>query len=494
MSALYMQYLRDGKGVTFAAFLKSIGFGDPSVDVNGMDDKVLAQPAAAGGLELIAVPRQSIEGELRIIVLLVDFPDRPGQRSVAHYEDLLFSKGVHPTGSLRDYYAEVSNGKVDIVGSVHGWLRMPRKYTSYLGTDSGMEPNDYPDNCQKLGEDAAAAALAKGVKFPPDLDKLGRQFVTALFIVHSGAGAESFPTVETQRQEIWSHKWNLVKPVKVAPGLSATTYLMVPQNCKLGVCAHELGHLAFQWQDFYDPNYNEDGKYWNGTGNWDLMASGSYNFGEAKPAHPAALHKLQHGWVQALEVSKSTSVQLKPTTAAGGRVCKIVSPQFAKSQFLLLESRPQKGFDKFLPGEGLLVWRVDLSKEMYAPATPGMQLVQADGRSELEKNDPNYQGDDSDPFPGSEDVTRLEDINDPSTSFPGKRSGVTLRNIRFDSKGVASFDVTIEAVTAPAKKAAANTVPAKKTAAKKTAAKNAIPKALKLATRLASKATKKPPL
>jgi hypothetical protein len=29
---------------------------------------------------------------------------------------------------MADFYAEVSNGKVDIVGSVHGWLRMPETY------------------------------------------------------------------------------------------------------------------------------------------------------------------------------------------------------------------------------------------------------------------------------------------------------------------------------------------------------------------------------
>jgi transposase len=31
-------------------------------------------------------------------------------------------------------------------------------------------------------------------------------------------------------------------------------YLTFPEDCKMGVCAHELGHLAFQWEDFYDPN------------------------------------------------------------------------------------------------------------------------------------------------------------------------------------------------------------------------------------------------
>ena len=47
----------------------------------------------------------------------------------------------------------------------------------------------------------------------------------------------------------------------MAQDLSATIYLTVPNDCKVEVCAHELRHLAFEWQDFYDPNYNNDGTY-----------------------------------------------------------------------------------------------------------------------------------------------------------------------------------------------------------------------------------------
>lgn len=225
-----------------------------------------------------------------------------------------------------------------------------------------------------------------------------------------------------------SHYFKSTSAVKIRPNLEVTTYLTVAQNCKLGVCAPELGHLLFQWQDFYDPNSDEDGQLWRGSGDWDLMASGSYNFGSAVPAHPAGLHKMQHNWVATLNVTKSTAgVRLAPTTATGGRLCKITSPAFAKDQFLLLESRPRTGFDKYLPGEGLLVWRVDLAKEMYAPATPGMQLVQADGEQQLEFPDSTAQGDDSDPFPGSKNVTQIDDSpTEPSTSLPGKRSGITL--------------------------------------------------------------------
>jgi immune inhibitor A len=454
MSSLYMEFRRHAKkGESFGKYLESIGFVDPSVEVNGMDDQVLAQPAADGGLELIAIPHTKVDGQLRVIVLLVDFDDRPGHTEVGHYEDLLFSRNTHPTGSMADFYAEVSNGKVDIVGSVHGWLRMPETYEYYVNNASGTGLHDYPRNCKRLAEDAAKVAIKKGVKFPSDLDKLGRDFVTAFFIVHAGRGAEYLNTKQAQKKDIWSHKWTVANPVNVGPNLAVTTYLTVPQDCVVGVCAHELGHLAFQWQDFYDPNYDDDGKFWNGTGDWDLMASGSHNYGGAIPAHPAALHKVQHGWVPVQELTSSGDVVLKPSTEPGGRVCKIVSPAFADGQYLLLENRRRRGFDKHIPGEGLLVWRVDESMEMYAPATPGMQLVQADGRQELESPTANNQGDDGDPFPGSEVVTELKDTGKASTSFPGKKSGVRLSNIQVDAAGVVKLSVQIAPSTgsAPAK-------------------------------------------
>ena len=131
-------------------------------------------------------------------------------------------------------------------------------------------------------------ALQNGVTFEPQLDKFNQGIVTALFIVHAGRGAEVMPP-STRGHEIWSHKWNVRNPVQVGPNLAVTIYLVVPNDCKVGVCAHELGHLAFQWQDFYDPNYDEDGKEWDGSGLWDLMAGGSYNGGGARPAHPAGL-------------------------------------------------------------------------------------------------------------------------------------------------------------------------------------------------------------
>jgi len=444
MAALFMEYKRKAApGMTFAQYLASIGFVDPSVNNDGMDDRLVGRVAAAGGLELIAVPGQKVGGPLRVIVLLVDFADRPGVREPLSYQDLLFSRGEYPTGSMRDFYAEASNGKVDVIGSVHGWLRMPQTYAYYVNNQSGTG-NTYPRNCQGLAEDAVKVAQAQGVAFPPDLDKLGHGSITALFVVHAGRGAEVQPTVPLQNAEIWSHKWTVRNPVQLSSALHATTYLVVPQDCQVGVCAHELGHLAFQWQDFYDPNYNDDGQYWDGSGTWDLMAAGSYNGGGSSPAHPAVLHKTQHDWVALETVRTSARIQVRPVAGPGGRAVKIVSPAYTPDQFLLLENRQRTGFDRFLPGEGLLVWKVDLSREMEAPARPGMLLVQADGEEHLEAGKAGNDGDDGDPFPGSSEVTKLLDSGPIHTSFPGRPdSGVRLSNIRMDADGVVTLDVRI---------------------------------------------------
>jgi len=232
----------------------------------------------------------------RNIVLLADFNDQPGTRPRSELEDLLFSDSIFPTGSLRDYYAEVSCGKVTVVGSVHGWLRLPHDYAFYTNNESGMGKLSYPKSAQKMAEDAVQAAIAAGVDFPKELDALGNGTVTALVIVHSGRGAEQL-AASIRKKNIWSHKWFVPNPVQVRPGLFASTYLTVPEDCRMGVCAHELGHLAFQWEDFYDPNGNDDGITWSGSGAWDLMAAGSWNGGGDRPAHPAGLHKSQHGWI-----------------------------------------------------------------------------------------------------------------------------------------------------------------------------------------------------
>lgn len=431
MMDLFAQYKRANiPNLTFAQYLKAIGFSNPAEGHRGMDDRMIVAPDADGGPVLLDIPRQPISGQLHVMVLLIDFDDRQGSLDRDHYDDLLFSSETYPSGSMKDYFDEVSLGAVSITGEVHGWFRMPQNYSFYTNKESGTEWASYPKNAPRMAEDAVKAALDAGVVFPTLLDKLGHGQVTALFLVHAGLGAETISNPFGQGNEIWSHKWNVTQPISVALGISVTTYLTVPHNCRVGVCAHELGHLAFQWQDFYDPNYDTDGSEWDGAGRWDLMAGGSYNGDSNTPAHPAGLHKSQHGWIDVQTIDASTSVELEPFTKTKAKVLKIIGPHYKKGQYLIVENRARIGFDFELPGEGLLVWRIDEEEEQFSPEEPGMLLIQADGRHDLEDPTGWNQGDAGDPFPGSSENYELLETGQIHTIFPGEeKSGVSITTI-----------------------------------------------------------------
>ncbi len=447
MMDLFAQYKRVNiPNMTFAQYLQAIGFTNPAEGHKSMDDRIIVAPDKDGGPVLLDIPTQPISGQLHVMVLLIDFNDRPGSLNRDHYTDLLFSSGTYPSGSMNDYFDEVSLGAVSITGEVHGWLRMPQNYSFYTNSESGTEWASYPRNAPRMAEDAVQAAIDAGVEFPAKLDKLGHGQVTALFLIHAGLGAETISNPVGQGNEIWSHKWRVMQPISVGPGIAVTTYWTIPNNCRVGVCAHELGHLAFQWQDFYDPNYDADGSEWDGAGRWDLMAGGSYNGDSNTPAHPAGLHKSQHGWVDMQTIDASASVELPAFTKTRAKILKVIGPHYKKGQYLIIENRALIGFDFELPGEGLLIWRIDEAEEQFSPEEPGMLLVQADGRHDLEDPSGWNQGDAGDPFPGTSETNELLETGKINTIFPGEdKSGVSIKTIIQDqiTKAV-TLDIEIE--------------------------------------------------
>ncbi|HET6542669.1 MAG TPA: hypothetical protein VFG46_19405, partial [Chryseolinea sp.] len=115
------------------------------------------------------------------------------------------------------------------------------------------------------------------------------------------------------------------------------------------------------------------------------------------------------------------------------------------SQYLLLENRTRKGFDFHLPGEGLLVWRVDERFDQNGVGSPALLLIQADGKHNLEDPDDWNEGDAGDPFPGKSKVTKLAESGKISTSFGRAKSGISFSNIkRNPDTGVITLKVTVK--------------------------------------------------
>lgn len=353
-----------------------------------------------------ALQRAPLRGSVRVIVVLVDFADQQLAQPLAHFEDLFFSTGTLPNGSVREYYTELTNGLVDLTGEVVGPYRLPQTMATYAHGASGL--GGVEPNARTMARDAAVASDAD-VNFAP-YDNDGNGFVDAFIVVHAGPGAEQTGS----SGHIWSHKWVLAGGEYVADTTKIFAYLTVPEDSRIGVCAHELGHLLFGFPDLYDTDNTSEG-----IGDWCLMAGGSWNGAPAGdvPAHASAWCKANQGWVTVQNITANGPVNVADVKD-GHTIYRLWKDGAASQEYFLVENRQRTRYDAGLPGEGLLIWHVD---EAIANNTNEahykVALMQADGRRDLENNV--NRGDAGDPYPGSSNNTAFGNSTNPNSKSYG---------------------------------------------------------------------------
>ncbi|MFE0653420.1 M6 family metalloprotease domain-containing protein [Streptomyces sp. NPDC059534] len=413
----------------------------------GFDDGTIFPPedfppgTARATISAAAADRAPLRGTIRVVVVLVDFSDKPITKSAADIDRLFFSLGAMPHGSVREYYREVTNGMVDLVGEVHGPYRMPETMDWYAAGNFGIgrPPGSGPFRSPEMAQSAVEAA-DPSVNFAP-FDNDGNGYVDAFIVVHAGPAAD-----ETGKPfHIWSHKSTL-PAVYQTDGINVYGYLTISEEAKIGVCAHELGHLLFGFPDLYDTDDSSEG-----VGSWCLMGAGSWGGGGDIPTHPSAWCKVNQGWATTKVVTTSDTESF-PDVKSSQTVHRLWKDGAGGSEYFLLENRQRTGYDVSLPGDGLLIWHIDENQPNNRDENHyKVGLVQADNQRKLELNQ--NRGDAGDPYPGSSGNTAFTSSSAPSShSHAGAGSCVSVTRIS-PSAATMTASVAVTCAKDPSKEA-----------------------------------------
>jgi immune inhibitor A len=415
-------------------------------------------------------------GTCNALVIMVDFQDKPADREEhdAHFfEDMLFAD---TQTSLRGYFRENSYDLFLLQGDVYGWFQADCKHqdfvnrdrTAWTADDNGLDVSsaaldpevcDYPLNVWGLVQDAVL--LADGtVDFsaydndgPDGIPDSGDDdgFVDALFVVHSGPGAEIFGGMILGVDYIWSMQSSLeyYNPTKstTVDGVAVGPFVLVPELGQIGVFAHEFCHLL-GLPDLYNSETGDPV-----VGPFCLMDEGAWNgpMGRAGsvPSHLSSPMKLLLGWVDPKKVCLGCDGASEAIGAEIGALGTSSRPYqvlgnsggvdwndqgSGTGEYFLLENR-QTGsgyFESYLPASGLLIWKVDESQpNNNRPARRLAEIIQADGQV-VDPTVPgmNIPDGPSDVWPGSLGKHDFTPTTFPASSLSGDRfSGAAVENI-----------------------------------------------------------------
>lgn len=390
----------------------------------------------------------TVVGKRKALVILMQFRDLAFKTPSSVFDSLFNSIDYHEnnfTGSVRDFYQFASQGQLDYISDVYG------PYTAinnmrYYGSNTAIGGND---------AHAVDLCIEAMMNLPDTVDLSvydndNDGMIDNVHIIFAGYGEEAGASSDA----IWSHEYPhsliITNKIRIA-GYSCSPELRGNSGNNvsyIGVICHELGH-SLGAMDYYDTNYGVGGEY-EGTGQWDIMASGSWNDdGRTPPNFNPYVRTSIFGWnAQEILTHNQQIVMPRMETDNAEMTTVYRLNTECKDDYFLLENRQLHGFDTALPGAGLMIYHVHPDIEKYnltntINAThPQCLYPVCASYSEPEKKKYGNINSAECPFPGSNYVRNFSiDTNPSAIAWDGSATNVPLQNIEVNySTGIISFD------------------------------------------------------
>jgi M6 family metalloprotease-like protein len=376
--------------------------------------------AATNSAQKVAAPT----GTNKILVILMGFRDVPFTFSNSAFSSLFNQTGYsvnNNNGSVADYFKANSYGKLSMNFDVYGPY-VSKNNRAYYGKDTTIvvRTDLRPDSLiEEAIRNVYNANSGSGTTFDFSQYK-------AIHVIFAGNGQEYTGVTS---DAIWSHQGSFTPP-SYCP---ITAYSCTPEFygntstyiTSIGVLCHELTHVIGA-PDFYDVDYDYTGNgEYIGTGEWDLMAEGNWNYLRGNlagtcPANINMFQKIQFGWVTPAQLTTPQTINNMPNSAQNATAYVYSTP--TRGEHYVLENRQQIGYDAAIPGHGLLIYHVmaDASDELsYINSTYPLQMypvcasstVAVPSKAADSYGDINSSGC---PFPGSANNNSFTDNSTPS--------------------------------------------------------------------------------
>ena len=316
------------------------------------------------------------------------------------------------TGSVQQYFKDQSFGQYVPVFDVIGPVTLSHK-RNYYG-----ENDQYNSDIRADEMVAEACNLAENLADFTKYDSDGDGLIDAVIVLYAGVG-EVYGVSDDEA--IWAYTGDMelsdYEYSIVLDGKTVTYFCAVPElennkfRAGIGNVIHEFAHILGL------PNLCvTDGGRQKTLGDWDVMDHGSYNNRSRTPAGFSAYERFYLGWLEPILLNESMNVRLRELNASGD--CGLITASGQSNlngispdprEFYIVENRQQKGWDRYIPGHGMMLTKIDFVKNKWesdevnnVERHPCVDLIEAGGGSP--KYDPKnltngYFGNQKDLFP-----------------------------------------------------------------------------------------------